>query len=621
MAVRLAKATGKAYTISDSKGLWLAVAEQGGKSWHFRYYWNGKQKRMSLGKYPAVSLKQARTLRDEAHQLIVKGIHPGQFRRQNRKQAQFEETNTFNAIYEKWYAHRCLSLKEGRQTTRRTIKRVFAKDVLPFIGKRPISEIRRADLLGLLARVEQRRALSVAERIRGWLNQLFRFALVTLPSLGHNPATDLDVVAAPQPPVRHNPHLRMDELPRLLQRLRSYRGSFQTQLGLKLLLLTGVRTGELRQATPRQFDVLRGLWVIPPEAVKQIQCRMRKKRLDSSDIPPYVVPLPIQALEIVQFMLDQVEPGQIYLFHHRTDLTVRISENTLNSCLRRIGFQDQLTGHGIRGTISTALNEIGYPKDWVDAQLSHADPNRVSAAYNHAEYIEQRRAMMQDWADRLDMLEQGMAEHARAPLGFGRHGHAAPTSGAKAAPMERPRKEPRQTASFTEPEQPIQLCKPNQTDPSAVSHDTPRLPALLAPKHPLPEEQRRRLEQLDTFDLPHNLPAAIFAKMAGKSIRTLNYQISTGHYLALSFGSRGKRIPDWHLDPHKHALIESVLKLMGTADPWQVYHVLSCPNPRLGNIPPLDLAKSGDLPTVVMAVCQALKEQMASCQAAAPCLA
>jgi hypothetical protein len=376
-----------------------------------------------------------------------------------------------------------------------------------------------------------------------------------------------------------------------------------------LLLLTGVRTGELRQATPDQFDVERGLWIVPPEAVKQIQLDMRRKRQSLSDIPPYVVPLPIQALEIVKFMLGQVRPGQRYLFHHRTNRQLKISENTLNGSLKRMGFQDLLTGHGIRGTISTGLNEMGYPKGWIEAQLSHADPNKVSAAYNHAEYIEQRRAMMQDWADRLDMLEQGMIENALVPLSLGRTEPLVSGFAAKIAPREPQRREPVQNAPFTEPAQPIQVFKPTQpAQPSAPSGNN-RLSALDAPKPPVSEEQRRRFEQLDTFDLPHNLPVATFAKMAGKSLRTLNYQIATGHYLALGLGNRGKRIPDWHLDPQKHSLIEAVLKLMKGADHWQIYHALSCPDPKLNNVSPLELAASGDLPTVVMAVCQSLREQ------------
>lgn len=134
---------------------------------------------------------------------------------------------------------------------------------------------------------------------------------------------------------------------------------------------------------------------------------MRKAGKRPQDVPPYIVPLSVQAIEIVRYLLGVMRPAQVHLLTHRSELKKRISENTLNAALKRMGYEDQLTGHGIRGTISTALNEIGYPKIWVDAQLSHSDPNKVSSAYNHAKYVEPRRRMMQDWADRLDLLEQG----------------------------------------------------------------------------------------------------------------------------------------------------------------------------------------------------------------------
>lgn len=181
-------------------------------------------------------------------------------------------------------------------------------------------------------------------------------------------------------------------------------------------MLMGVRTGELRLATPNQFDLEQGLWVIPPEVVKQLQLDMRKKGKRSQDIPPYIVPLSPQAIEIVQYLLKQVKPAQRYLFAHRSGLTKRISENTLNGALKRMGYQDPLTGHGIRGTISTALNEFGYLEKRVDAQLSHSGPDKVSTAYNHAEYVEPRRRMMQDWANRLDLLEQGHVKAASTHL-------------------------------------------------------------------------------------------------------------------------------------------------------------------------------------------------------------
>lgn len=256
----------------------------------------------------------------------------------------------------------------------------------------------------------------MAEKVRTWLHQLFRFALVKVDGLEINPALDLDVAAAPKPPVTHNPYLSITELPQFLKKLRKYRGLLQTHLGVRLLLLTGVRTGELRLATQDQFDLDQGLWIIPPEIVKQLQNDMHRKGKRPQDIPPYIVPLSAQAIEIVRYLLEQMKPAQKYLLTNRSDLKKRISENTLNGAVTRMGYKDLLTGHGIRATISTALNEIGYLDKWVDAQLSHADPDKVSATYNHAMYVEPRWRMMPDWADRLDLLEQGQADAASLHL-------------------------------------------------------------------------------------------------------------------------------------------------------------------------------------------------------------
>lgn len=414
--VRQAKATGKDYTLGDSDGLSLGVTAAGGKSWHFRYSWAGKQKRMSLGTYPEVGLRQARSLRDEARRLIAEGTNPCVHRRHQRHTQNLAEQNTFQAMYDLWLAHRGRVLNKGRQSTLEQIERTFDNDVLPALGKSSIYAIKRHDLLDVLAKIERRRAYTVAEKVRTWLKQLFRFALVKAPGLEQNPASDLDVVAAPKPSVTHNPFLRMPELPRLLQAIDGYGGALQTRLGLRLLLLTGVRTGELRLATPDQFDLKQGLWTIPPEVVKQLQLEMRKEGRRSQEIPPYIVPLSEQAKAIVRQLLQQVRPAQKYVFAHRYDLNDRMSENTLNNALHRMGYFGLLTGHGMRGTLSTALHEIGYPKAWIDAQLSHADPDKVSSAYNHAEYVSQRRRMMQDWADRLDLCAQGEVEAAMRQL-------------------------------------------------------------------------------------------------------------------------------------------------------------------------------------------------------------
>ncbi|MFU5616619.1 tyrosine-type recombinase/integrase [Pseudomonas aeruginosa] len=603
LVVKQAKPTGKAYTLPDIDGLSLAVTPAGGKSWHFRYYWLGTQKRMSLGNYPEVSLREARTLRDEARALVAKDINPHRHRKQKRAAAKLAGEHTFDAIYKKWLAHRELSLKKGRQTTLSILPRVFAKDVLPALGKRSIYDIKRPDLLEVIAKIEKRKALSVAEKVRTWFNQLFRYALVIVPDLEQNPASDLDVVALPLPPVNHNPFLRMADLPKLLQRLRKYRGRLQTQLGLRLLLLTGVRTGELRLATPDQFDLDRGLWIIPPEVVKQLQVDMRRKRQLPKDVPPYIVPLSVQAMEIVRHMVEQFKPAQRYLFRHDIEMKKRMSENTLNSALKRMGYRDMLTGHGIRGTMSTALNEIGYPKVWVDAQLSHVDPNKVSATYNHAEYVEQRRRMMQDWADRLDLFEQNLVEAASVPLTIHLEGVPVVSADEVAA------NESRKPAAVPAPI--LIVTKPGDAMP-LVSAETHRLPAVPLPRsvmeEPLSDIQRERMALVDVFEAAHNLPVAEYAKMAGKSRRWISYEIKAGNLLALNLGNRGQRVPDWHLDPVKHALIQAVLKLNRGADPWQIYRALLQSRATLRGRSALESVTATNLDKLIMAVSTTVKE-------------
>lgn len=595
LAVRQAKATGKPYTLGDLDGLSLAVAPEGGKSWHYRYYWAGKQKRMSLGTYPEVSLREARTLRDEARALLAKGINPRAHRKQKRQSVRLADENTFKAVFDKWVEHRRLVLKEGRQSTLSQIQRIFAKDVLPALGRRSIYEIQRLDLLEVVARIERRKALTSAEKVRIWFRQMFRYALIIAPGLPLNPAFDLDVVAVPQPPVRHNPFLRILELPAMLQILRKYPGKLQTQLGLRLLLLTGVRTGELRLATPDQFHLDKGLWIIPPEVVKQLQLELRKEGKRPGDIPPYIVPLSVQAMEVVRHLLDQVKPAQRYLFAHYSDLKKRISENTLNAALKRIGYKNQLTGHGIRGTISTALNEIGYPKVWVDAQLSHSDPDKVSSAYNHAEYVEQRRRMMQDWADRLDLFEQRQVEAASMPLTIHLEGvpqlaggfdEVVPSAATRASILR-----------VTSPERTM------PTLPAAVQ----RISVISGPASELSDMQRERMAMLKMFNAPHNLPAAVFAEMAGKSRRWISYEIQARRVLALSLGNQGQRVPDWHFDAMKHKLVQAVLKHSQGVDSWAIYRALLNPHGMLDGCAPIEAVTSANFHEAVMAACFTLK--------------
>ena len=598
LTVRQAKAADKTYSLPDTDGLGLVVAPTGGKSWHLRYYWLGKQKRISLGNYPEIGLREARTLRDEARALLAKGINPHTDRKQKRHAVKLAADYTFKAVFDAWVEHRRKELKEGRQSTLSQILRIFGKDVLPTLGKMSIYDIRRPQLLGVLARIEERKAFTTAEKVRTWLSQLFRYALVIVEGLEANPASDLDVVAEPKPPVSHNPYLHLPELPNFLQKLRRYnpRG-WQTQLGIRLLFLTGVRTGELRLATPDQFDLDRGLWIIPPQIVKQLQDEMRKAGKRPQDVPPYIVPLSLQAIEIVRYLLGVMRPAQVHLLTHRSELKKRVSENTLNAALKRMGYEDQLTGHGIRGTISTALNEIGYPKIWVDAQLSHSDPNKVSSAYNHAKYVEPRRRMMQDWADRLDLLEQGQVEAASAHLTIRIEGVPAMAEDEPVAAA----------AVFPEGSVPPVVAAPIVVTPNDAGSTFQRLSQVppaptRAPEPEVSAIQREREEMLAMYESPSCLPVPLFGKLAGKSKDQINRELKAGKLLSISLGNRGQRVPDWQLVPLKHKLAQVLMNQRPHADSWDLYRMLTQPHPDLGDRAAIDAVTMTNVPAIVRVI-------------------
>lgn len=586
-AVRLAKPAGKNYTLKDGDGLALFVGANGAKHWHFRFSWVGKQPRISLGTYPEISLKEARELRDQARALVAKGIDPRITRRHERKTMLLAASNTFKVVFRSWRDFKALSLKTGRQSTLSQIDRIFEKDLLPTLGPQSIFDITRSNLLEVLRKIERRRAFTTAEKCRTWLNQLFRYAMVEV-DLQSNPAADLDIVAMPKPRVKHNPFLRMEQMPTLLAKLHRYRGDLNTQLGLRLLLLTGVRTGELRSAVPNQFDLERNLWIIPAESVKQLQAQMRKESTDCTEIPPYLVPLPRQAVAIVRELLRAMTPAQRYLLSHRGKPRERISENTLNAALKRMGYKDQLTGHGIRATVSTALNELGYQKDWVEAQLSHADTNQIRASYNHAEYVEQRRAMMQDWADRVDQWEmQGLQVDAdTAPTMLRkRRGDGRPLSPVPAVELLPLRESQLKVA----PDE-VAAGEGDGTE------NTPVL-TLIARKDQRPQPvltdiQRERALMLATFESSHCLPLPAFAKLVGKSRHQINRDIQARRLLSLSMGNRGQRIPDWQLDPVRQDFTRAVLARVDL-DSWIIYRALCEPVEPLGGLCPLEAVVTG----------------------------
>lgn len=392
-AIRQARPREKAYTLADADGLALFIHPRGGKYWHFRYRLGGKGCRISLGTYPEVSLKDARLRRDDARQKVAAGIDP------RSSPGTPPAIVTFRQVANEWDTFRTPRLTQGRKGSAAQARRYLDKDIIPLLGDMPIEAVRRTDVLKVVRAVEERGALNVAEKIRTWLHQIFRYAMVH-EYVEVNPATDLDIVAAEQPPVKHNPWLRLGELGEFVRTLRAYHGSLLVRLGVELMLLTGVRTAEIRHARHDQFDLDKRLWSIPASEVKQLR---KLVRLKGSEVPDYLVPLSSQAVEVIRAI--QVFTRQYeLLIPGRNDPAKVLSENTLNTAIKRMGYANRLTGHGIRATLSTALYEMGYPSPWIEAQISHADENKVRGAYNHALYVDQRRDMMQVWADYLDFL-------------------------------------------------------------------------------------------------------------------------------------------------------------------------------------------------------------------------
>lgn len=286
------------------------------------------------------------------------------------------------------------------------------------------------------------------------------------------------------------------------------------------------------------------------------------------------MPLSQQAIEIARYLLGVMRPAQKYLLSHRSELKKRISENTLNKAVQLMGYEGRLTGHGIRGTISTALNEIGYPKIWVDAQLSHSDPNKVSSAYNHAKYVEPRRRMMQDWADRLDLLEQGEVEAASAHLTIRIDGVPA------MAEVEEAVGTPPTVAEPAVPGVPPVVATPIVVTPNSGGITFQRLSQVPPPPTHAPEPevsaiQREREEMLAIYESPNNLPVPLFGKLAGKSKDQINRELKAGKLLSISLGNRGQRVPDWQLVPLKHRLAQVLMNQYPHADSWDLYRMLT----------------------------------------------
>jgi integrase len=385
--VQAAKPREKAYKLADGGGLYVLVTPTSRKYWRWKYRFAGKEKLAALGVYPEVSLAGAREARDEHRAVLKSGRDPGTAKKQERLAAQISAANTFEAVALEWIE------QQRHGWTADHVQRVIDSlqaNAFPDLGARPVSEITPPELLAVLRKVEGRGALETAQRVLQRCNAVFRYAILTHRA-ERNPATDLRG-AIKQPKTKNYAALAASDLPEFLRKLDAYQGRPETRLALKLLALTFVRTGELRHAEWAEFDQDTAEWRIPAE-------RMKTRR-------PHIVPLSSQALAVLA-QLRPLTGKSKYLFPNQSKLTEPMSENTILYALYRMGYHSRATGHGFRATASTILNEHGWKADAIERQLAHVERNQVRAAYHRSEYLDERRKMMQAWADYLDGLAAG----------------------------------------------------------------------------------------------------------------------------------------------------------------------------------------------------------------------
>ncbi|MCS1299770.1 tyrosine-type recombinase/integrase, partial [Escherichia coli] len=369
--IKRAKPQDKPYTMNDGHGLSLLIKPDGSKGWRFRFRFAGKARLMSFGSYELVSLAEAREKRDTARKQVANGIDPVEERKAQKLAQKLSTENSFESVSREWHA-----AKADRWTIayREEIIKTFEQDVFPFIGKRPISEIKPLELLEVLKRIEKRGALEKTRKVRQRCGEVFRYAIIT-GRAEYNPAPDLAIALA-IPKQKHHPFLSAEELPHFVRDLESYTGSIITKNATKILMMTGVRTQEMRFATWSEIDLIKGIWEIPAE-------RMKMRR-------PHIVPLSSQVIELFK-QLQPITSDYPYVFIGRNDRRKPISKESVNQVIESLGYKGRTTGHGFRHTLSTILHEMGFESAWIEIQLAHVDKNTIRGTYNHALYLDKRK--------------------------------------------------------------------------------------------------------------------------------------------------------------------------------------------------------------------------------------
>lgn len=402
--IRNTKPGEKPIKLTDGGGLYLEVRPTGAKLWRYRYRIAGKENVFAVGEYfndkrgGHISLDDARTERDKARALVKQGMHPAHNRLAARLATHAENANTFEAVAREWIGKKKFGWTPYYL---RQVERFLDSDVFPYVGNLPIRNVTAAHLLEIVRRVEGRGAETVALLVRQWASAIFRYAVATLRA-DTDPAAALKG-AIHRPKVKHHKPLSRDQIADFVKALNGYAGYRTTVIALRLMLLTFVRTVELRAAHWTEINLDRAEWRIPAE-------RMKMREV-------HIVPLSRQAVELLR-ELHTYTGGRGMLFPNYRNPKTCMTATTLNRALERMGFNGKdsigFSAHGFRATASTILNEVGFRADVIERQLAHAERNKVRASYNQAEYLEERRTMMQQWADLTD--EMAKYESNVAPI-------------------------------------------------------------------------------------------------------------------------------------------------------------------------------------------------------------
>jgi integrase len=375
----------------DGGGLYLEVTASGARYWRLKYRFGGKEKRLALGVYPAVSLADAREGREAARKALAAGNDPGELRKAEKARVIHETANTLEAVTRDWLQHQ--SPRWEPITARRTLASL-ATDVFPALGQKPLASIRPGEVMAVVRRIEDRGAGDQAARVLQRIKSVYRWAVVH-ERIESNPMLDLVPSEILKPrQVNHRAALSDRDLPGFLSKLDAYDGDPHTVNAMRLLMLTATRPGEVRGARWEEFDLPAALWIIPAGRMK-----MRQE---------HRVPLSRQALQVLETM-QPLSGNRELVFPSPFYPSKPLSENTFNSALARMGFKNMATAHGFRALFSTVANEEGWNPDVIERQLAHAERNGVRAAYHRSTYLADREKLMQWWADYLDKLGKSVA--------------------------------------------------------------------------------------------------------------------------------------------------------------------------------------------------------------------